>query len=68
MSELVSVDDELPEVMDNFIGYDSDGGIYQCCMWCDGEIVPTYMIGKFGTKAKPKDNITNWMPLPEPPK
>lgn len=26
MSEWISVDDRLPEVMENFIGCDSDGG------------------------------------------
>lgn len=68
MSEWISVEDRLPEITDKFIGCDSDGGVYECCRWCEGEIISTYMMGKYGANAKPTDKITHWMPLPEPPK
>lgn len=77
MSERISVEDKLPEEADNFMGsgfsvnvlvVDSGGDMDICRYmypWRNMDLLG-FSLDK-GSVVN-KDDVTHWMPLPEPPK
>ena len=66
MSEWISVADEIPEEGKYVLGISSDGCIE--CKVTDG-VLHSIGFASHGCGCCAEDDvITNWMPLPEPPK
>ena len=61
MNEWISVKERLPEVEADILAYIGEGSFVVCWMTHDGYWqCPAYLMDK--------DDVTHWMPLPEPPK
>ena len=60
-SEWISVDERLPEVGESVLGYAES--MEECFVVAYSNTYRTFFCGQF-----PNDDITHWMPLPEPPK
>lgn len=57
----ISVKERLPEVEADILAYIGEGSFVVCWMTHDGYWqCPAYLMDK--------DDVTHWMPLPEPPK
>ena len=57
----ISVKEQLPEVEADILAYIGEGSFVVCWMTHDGYWqCPAYLMDK--------DDVTHWMPLPEPPK
>lgn len=63
MSEWISVKDKLPGKHERILCYD---GAYMDVMeyWYEENGLPQF----FNPPSPPKDFVTHWMPLPEPPR
>ena len=60
-NEWISVKERLPEVEADILAYIGEGSFVVCWMTHDGYWqCPAYLMDK--------DDVTHWMPLPEPPK
>lgn len=60
-SEWISVEERLPEVGESVLGYTKERD--ECFVVTYSNTFKSFFSGQF-----PNDNITHWMPLPEPPK
>lgn len=58
--EWIKVEDELPEKLSNVLVYGMDGMPYTAWAFYSSE-------SRFVGRNEFYDNVTHWMPLPEPP-
>ena len=64
--EWISVEDRLPEPMQEVLVFDGDDLVFvRLWSWDDGE---SHWYDSYGAIDSCGSNITHWMPLPEPPK
>jgi len=67
MSEWISVEDKVPDILDDVLATNESGSVFEASYWAVGEFVSKFRIGRLGIKATHDDTVTHWMPLPEPP-
>lgn len=63
----IKLEDKLPLHYQNILVCDKRGDIYMACIWTyDAKIndIPFVFVTSDGTSI---DDVTHWMPLPEPP-